>query len=181
MPRRFGADHVFLTNNGNSSGTALLRSLRAEFPSTFLTLQSERQACAQMKVYAWCAETQCALQLAGVPRSRRVPCPARRCGHRCSAAAPSGSAAQLPASAYKQRRHCSALRAHGAQWQRAQASEWRRAAALHAVWSGAPSQHQDDRQHVSSGRRQHPPTQFRFQVLWTTQASCSVLLLCIHL
>lgn len=54
--RWLGVDHIFLTDNNSSSGEEARERLAAAFPSSFLSLHSEMEPRAQLKVYAWCAE-----------------------------------------------------------------------------------------------------------------------------
>ena len=51
-------DHVFLTDNGSADITGIKLALWSHFPPDFLTLREEPMSNGQMKVYAWCAETQ---------------------------------------------------------------------------------------------------------------------------
>ena len=54
--RWLGVDHIFLTDNNSTGGQEARERLAAAFPSSFLSLHSEMEARAQLKVYAWCAE-----------------------------------------------------------------------------------------------------------------------------
>ena len=56
--RWLGVDHVFLTDNGSANFGSVRAKLAKQFPAAFLTLRSESYDRAQLKVYAWCAETQ---------------------------------------------------------------------------------------------------------------------------
>ena len=56
--RWLGVDHVFLTDNSSKNFAELQQHISSSFDSTFVTLRSEQRAKAQLKVYAWCAETQ---------------------------------------------------------------------------------------------------------------------------
>jgi hypothetical protein len=54
--RWLGVDHIFLTDNNSTGGQEAREQLAAAFPSSFLSLNSEMEPRAQLKVYAWCAE-----------------------------------------------------------------------------------------------------------------------------
>jgi Glycosyl transferase family 2 len=56
--RWLGIDHVFLKDNGSRDYRRARAALTARFPASFLTLRSDTHAKAQLKAYAWCAETQ---------------------------------------------------------------------------------------------------------------------------
>lgn len=51
-----GVDHIFLTDNNSTAGQEAREQLAAAFPSSFLSLHSQMEPRAQLKVYAWCAE-----------------------------------------------------------------------------------------------------------------------------